>query len=442
MSFSSITYEEFFATWKHSLSADFQQNGVPARSEPSWVTETTKVAMNDKPGVATLSGNKSLLAVSVGHEIHVYDMATSALLHTFPGHTGYKIEKLEFHPRGRKIAVASSGTRRQKTTESIVQVWDLDTPSNPSDHLDDAVKAAVTAASSTLLQHWSVEDVESVNLQTEITEIFARGQVAVDMRNGHIVLGDLPSFGSSPFSHDGCSLLYLADRISVVVLDVDALKERFRLSGHTGSIMWAETSPSDKIVATSSWDKTVRIWSMETGEVIHVLEGAKIQSWAGAFSPDGTLIAVGAGDKMARMWRVDTGELLHTLGGFDDWVRSLSFSPDNLHLAAGAGKGTLRIFDVESGESEQTWQIDIETHRHAGAFTEVSGVHYTPRGDLFFRSSEGRVFGYRASGNLKWEAGEGVPWGWSPVSKDGSILFTPLPDGPGVRVWKIDQESL
>ncbi|KAF7344990.1 Wd-40 repeat protein [Mycena venus] len=440
MSFSSITSAEFFAVWKHSLSADFQQNGVSARSEP-WVTETTKIAMNDRPGVAALSDDNSLLAVGVGHEIYVYDMAAPALLRTLPGRAGYTIEELEFQPRGRKIA-AGSEKRHQESTESIVQVWDLDAPSKPPEQLDDAVKAAVTAASSILLQHWSVEDLESVNLQTKITEIFARGQVAVDARNGHILLGKLPSFESRPFSHDGRSLLYLPDRRNVAVLDVDTLTVRFRLSDHTGAVMWAETSPDDKVVATSSWDKTVRIWSMETGEVIHVLEGATIQSWAGAFSPDGELIAAGAGDKMARIWRVDTGELLHTLGGFGDWVRSLSFSPDNLHLAAGAGKGTLRVFNVGSGESEQTWQIDIETHQHAGSFTEVSGVRYTPGGDLFFHSSEGRVFGYRASGNLKWEAGEGVPWGWSPVSRDGSMLLTPLRDGPGVRVWKIDQESL
>ncbi|KAF7344991.1 Wd-40 repeat protein [Mycena venus] len=364
-----------FAKWKHSLSADSQQDGVPARSEP-WTTETAKMAMKDRPRAAAFSDDNSLLAVGVGHEIHVYDMVTSALLRTLPGRAGYTIEKLEFQPRGRKIAAGSSEKRHQKSTESIVEVWDLEAPGERSGHLDEAVKAAVAAASSILLQHWSVEDLESVNMQTEMMEIIASGQVALDVRNGRVVLGKLSGFEARAFSPDGRSLLYFPDRHNVVVLDVDTLTERSCLSGHTDAVMWAETSPNNKVVATSSWDKTVRIWSMETGETIHVLEGATEQSWGGAFSPDGELVAAGAGDKMARIWRVDTGELLHTLGGFGGWVRNISFSPDGLHLAAGiSASGPLRVFDVKSGEFEQTWQMALETRRDAGASTEARDGH-------------------------------------------------------------------
>ncbi|KAJ7194937.1 quinon protein alcohol dehydrogenase-like superfamily [Mycena pura] len=183
-----------------------------------------------------------------------------------------------------------------------------------------------------------------------------------DVRNGRALLGSVPGFESRAFSNDGRALLYLpADRKDVVVLDVATLTERFRLSGHTDAIVWAETSPDDKIVATSSWDKTVRIWSMDSAETLHVLQGATNQSWAGAFSPDGELIAAGAGDKMVRIWNVGTGELLHTLSGFTAWVRGLSFSPDGLCLAAGARGGTLRVFDLKSGDCLQNWQIDTDS---------------------------------------------------------------------------------
>ncbi|KAJ7814686.1 quinon protein alcohol dehydrogenase-like superfamily [Mycena olivaceomarginata] len=160
---------------------------------------------------------------------------------------------------------------------------------------------------------------------------------------------------------------------------------------------------------------------MESGELIHVLEGATMQSWAGAFSPDSALIASGAGDKIVRIWRVDTGELVHTLSGFTRWIRSLAFSPDGGHLAAGAAGGTLRVFDVASGACEQSWQVDLQDDRSAATFIEISGVRYTARGDLFFRSSEGRVFGYRTSDNLKWESGKVLLFGRFATSKDGSL---------------------
>ncbi|KAJ7325502.1 WD40-repeat-containing domain protein [Mycena albidolilacea] len=427
---------DFFAAWKHSLSADFEQDGVPAKSDP-WVTQAAKIATSDKALVLALSDDSALLAAAVGHEIHVYEIATSELLHTLRGHTGSKIERLEFQPGGRKIAAGSSRIITRQMTY-MCRVWDLDAlaESGAQDYLDEAVEAAVSAASSTLSQHWSPEDLEAADLQTKFAEIIAGGQVAVDLRNGLVFAGTLPGHGSRAFSHDGRSLLYISDRNHAVVLDVATLTERFRLSSHTDAIMWAEMSPDDKVIATSSWDKTTRIWSMESGELIHVLEGATNQSWVGAFSPDGALIASGSGDKIIRIWRVDTGELMHTLSGFTQWIRSLAFSPDGGHLVAGAAGGTLRVFDVASGACEQSWQVDL-TDRFARSFIEIDGVRYTARGDLFFRSPEGRVFGYRASDNLKWESGKVLQYGQFATSKDGSLLVTPLQDH-SVCIWKID----
>ncbi|KAJ6620408.1 WD40-repeat-containing domain protein, partial [Mycena sp. CBHHK59/15] len=188
----------------------------------------------------------------------------------------------------------------------------------------------------------------------------------------------------------------------VVVLDVETMHERFRLSSHTDAIMWAETSSDDKIVATSSWDKRLRLWSMESGETLHVLNDATNQSWSGAFSNDGKLIAAGAGDAKVRVWRVATGELVHTFSGFRQWVRSLAFSLESALLAAGAAGGTLKVFNVGSGECAQTWQVDTGSPI-SGSFLEIRHVQYTQRGDLFFMSTdhEGRGFGYRTANNRK-----------------------------------------
>ncbi|KAF8179072.1 WD40-repeat-containing domain protein [Mycena galopus ATCC 62051] len=387
-----VSSKEFFATWQHSLSADFQQDGVPAKSD-SWVTETAKIAMNGEASVVALSGDNSVFAVGVGHEIHVYGVATSQLLQTLREHAGNKIKRLQFQPGGRKIAAGSTRLMPDKY-EDMVRVWNLDTPANPSGHLDGAIEAAVAAASSNLSQHWSPEDLEAVDLRTELAKIIGSGQITLDVKHGRVFRGNLPSYSQNPFTHDGRSLLYLPGNNDVVVLDVDTFSERFRLTGHTDNIIWAEPSPNDKVVATSCWDKTVRIWSMDSGEPIHVLQGSTNQNWAGAFSPDGELVAAGSGDQMVRIWRVGTGELLHTLGGYDRWIRSLSFSPDSLHLAAAAGGGTLRVFDVASGGCQQHWQVNIDV-RLAVVFIEIGGVRYTGRGDLFFSSTEGRVFGPR-----------------------------------------------
>jgi WD40 repeat protein len=322
----------------------------------------------------------------------------------------------------------------------MVRIWDLDVSDGTSDDLDDVARAAAAAASTILLKRWSPEELDSVSLQTQITDRIVAAQAAIDARSGRALLGHLPK---RTFSHDGHSFLYLPDGNTVAVLDLATLTERFRLSGHTDLIMWAGTSPNDKVVATSSWDKTVRIWSMESGQTLHVLTGATNQGWSGAFSPDGELVAAGAGDQKVRIWRVDPGELLHTLGGFSFWVRSLSFSPDSRCLAAGATGGTLKVFNTQSGQCEQSWQIDLRKNSLAGNFLEIRNVQYTPRGDLFFSSTEGRSFGYRASNNLKWDSFEpdcyGLKSGNVAASADGSLFVAAL--GPVVGIWKIDSSA-
>ncbi|KAJ6458229.1 quinon protein alcohol dehydrogenase-like superfamily [Mycena sanguinolenta] len=425
---------DFTPSWKDSLSADFQQNGVATGSEP-WVTEVTKIAVGGETRVVVLSADGSTLAAGVGDEIHVYDTATSELLSTLRGYAGYTVENLEFHPRGRRLAATHTRYSPQGL-QALVRVWDLDAPPHSLDNLEDAANEVLTAASPILLQRYSTEDLESADPRSQIAQIMSAAQAAADVRNGRVLSGTLPSFGARVFSHDGRSLLYLPDRKIVAVVDAATLTERFQLTGHFDGIMWAETSPDDKVVATSSWDRTVRIWSMESGS------RAEGQSWAGAFSPDGDLIAAGAGDGMVRIWGIDSGQLLFTFGGFNGWVRSLAFSPDGLQLAAGSGGGELRIIDLKPWEGPQSYQIDAEkTGRSAGSFLEVVGVQYTSRGDLFGCASDGHIFGYRASQNLKWDflrpsLANGIWFKTFAISKDGSKLVSAL--GSNVGIWKIE----
>ena len=57
---------------------------------------------------------------------------------------------------------------------------------------------------------------------------------------------------------------------------------------------------------TASSDKTAKLWDAETGRELLTLEGHTADVYAAPFSPDGRLIATGSFDGTIKLWRAAT----------------------------------------------------------------------------------------------------------------------------------------
>lgn len=91
--------------------------------------------------------------------------------------------------------------------------------------------------------------------------------------------------------------------------------ERFRLAGHTDSVVQVGFSNDGKYAATGSYDGTVRIWDPESGSLVHTLEGpSKEIEWI-LWHPKGHAILAGSADTMAWMWWAPTGKLMQIFAG-------------------------------------------------------------------------------------------------------------------------------
>jgi serine/threonine protein kinase len=135
---------------------------------------------------------------------------------------------------------------------------------------------------------------------------------------------------------------------------------RHKISGHTSWVRSVIIHPDGKLLASGSGDKTIKVWNLETGEMVWTIAAHSAWVRAIATSPNGQILASCSNDKTIKFWEWESGELLQTLTGHSDWVRSVALSPDGYLLASSSQDKTIRIWRVTTGEPLKT----LIGHRH------------------------------------------------------------------------------
>ncbi|MBD2001016.1 serine/threonine protein kinase [Leptolyngbya sp. FACHB-541] len=201
------------------------------------------------------------------------------------------------------------------------------------------------------------------------------------------------------------------------------------LHGHVNSVATVAVSPDGQLIATGSFDKTLKLWDWN-GELRQNLKGHIAPVLSVAFSPDGETLVSGSVDDTIKLWNLD-GELLSTLTEHADSVLSLSVavSPDGQALVSGSDDCTVKIWQLTTGRL-------FRTLPHPRAVTSVA---ISPDGQILASSSNDntiRLWNFGTGELLHTLVGHTRDVNSIAIAPNGNILISGGCDNT-VRLWEM-----
>jgi len=150
------------------------------------------------------------------------------------------------------------------------------------------------------------------------------------------------------------------------------LHPKLSLFGHNRGINDIAWSPTASYIATASDDKTIRLWSAETGDAFVEFRGHTNFVFSCRFNPQSNLIVSGSFDETVKLWDIRCGECVATLPAHSNPVTGVDFNRDGTCIVSGSYDGLVRIWDTATGECLKTV--------YAEGNPPVGGVRFSPNG--------------------------------------------------------------
>ena len=162
------------------------------------------------------------------------------------------------------------------------------------------------------------------------------------------------------------------------VWDLDTGRVLRTLEGHTSAVTGVAVTSDGMRAISASVDHTLKVWDLETGRVRRTLKGHSDSVSGVAVTPDGKRAVSASRDKTLMVWDLETGRMPRRLKGYADYVFGVAVTPDGRLAVSACGDHTLRVWDLDSGDALRTL---------AGHSDSVSGVAVTPDGTLAVSAS-------------------------------------------------------
>ncbi|GMH24074.1 hypothetical protein Nepgr_025917 [Nepenthes gracilis] len=135
-------------------------------------------------------------------------------------------------------------------------------------------------------------------------------------------------------------------------------------AGHQGEVNCVKWDPTGSLLASCSDDGTAKIWNMKQETCIRDLKKHSKAIFTIRWSPTGPgssnphkqlVLASASFDSTVKIWNVELGKLLCSLNGHRDHVYSIAFSPNGEYLASGSLDKSLHIWSLKEEKIAKTF---------------------------------------------------------------------------------------
>mmetsp|Transcript_4165 Transcript_4165/g.8569 ORF Transcript_4165/g.8569 Transcript_4165/m.8569 type:complete len:544 (-) Transcript_4165:229-1860(-) len=144
-----------------------------------------------------------------------------------------------------------------------------------------------------------------------------------------------------------------------------------KFQGHKDEVNAIKWDPTGTLLASCSDDKTAKIWSLKQDTCVHDFSGHTKEIYTIKWSPTGPnsnnpnqnlILASASFDATIKIWDIEKGVCIHNLTEHTDPVYSVAFSPNGEYLASGSFDKCLHIWSTKDGSLVRTY------HGNGGIF--------------------------------------------------------------------------
>jgi WD40 repeat protein len=122
-----------------------------------------------------------------------------------------------------------------------------------------------------------------------------------------------------------------------------------RLEGHTAEVNSVALHADGRRAVSASYDKTLKVWDLETGVCLRTLEGHRDRLKSVALHADGRRAVSASDDRTLKVWDLSSGACLRTLEGHKGGVGFVALHADGRRAVSVSDDKTLKVWVLETG---------------------------------------------------------------------------------------------